>query len=93
MSRNMEDPDAAGLIEAAVARLHEAMSLITTIEDRDLLCELPVGDTARANHQAAVSMLSILRRELAGVAMELEATIRTREALERLRASRLSRPG
>ena len=38
-------------------------------------------------------MLSILRRELAGVVMELEATIRTREALERLRASRLSRPG
>jgi hypothetical protein len=88
MSRAQEDTGPAGLTETALARLYEAMTLIVTIEDRGLLAELPKGDAARTNHQAGVSMLSILRRELEGVAVELEAAINTREILDRLRAPR-----
>ena len=91
MSLAPEDSDACGLTETALARLYEAMTLIATIEDRGLLAELPPGETARADHQAAVSMLSILRRELEGVAVELEAAIHTREVLDRLRAPRSAR--
>jgi hypothetical protein len=91
MSRPSEGSDAAGLTERALARLCEATALIVMIEDRDLLGELPAGDTARANHQAGVSMLSILRRELEGVAVELEAAIHTREVLDRLRTPRSAR--
>ena len=86
-----DDPDAGGLIEAAVARLFEALALISTIEDRQLLAELPAGDDARRDHQAAVSMLAVLRRELEGVASELQAAIHTRDALNRARSSRPAR--
>ena len=81
-----EDAEAGGLTEGVLGRLHEAMALIATIEDRGLLAERPAGDAARASHQAAVSMLSILRRELEAVAAELDAAIQTREALARMRS-------
>jgi hypothetical protein len=91
MSRPGDEPDAAGMIETALGRLYEAMALVTTIEDRGLLAELPAGEAGRQNHQAAVSMLAILRRELEGVSIELDAAVRTREALEGLRARRQAR--
>ena len=81
-------PDFAGLLEGALGRLLEASCLVSQIEDHDLLAELPADDEARGRHQAAISMIAILRRELDGVATELQAAITTVDVLHRAQTRR-----
>lgn len=95
-TKTESDRDPAGMVEDAIARLQEALAVLQVIEDGDLLGELPADRSARRNHQSAVSMLAVLRRDLTGVAEELEAAIRTRDVIDRAirkaPADELSRP-
>jgi hypothetical protein len=83
-----EAADPVGPVEAALGRLHEALAIIVMIDDLNMLDELPAGAQARRNHQSAVSMLAVLRRELEAVAVELDAAIHTRDVLARARQPR-----
>jgi hypothetical protein len=61
------------LMESAAIRLREALSVLKVIEGQSLLAELPQNREAAERHQCAVSLLVLLRRELDGVATELQA--------------------
>lgn len=72
-------------LEVALGRLAEARALVQTIQDHDLLAELPAREAARADHQRAVSLIAVLHRELQGLSADLEAAIATRDVLSRAR--------
>ncbi|HEX3367926.1 hypothetical protein [Phenylobacterium sp.] len=72
MSR-ADPPRPGDPIDDAVGRLVEAIAILDLIEAGDLLAELPAEAAARRSHQRAVSLLAILRRELAGVRNDLAA--------------------
>lgn len=78
-----DSSDPGGLLEGATMRLREAVSILDAIDEADLLGELPANRAARRAHQSAVSMLAVLQRELAAVADELDAAIRTHEVIDR----------
>ncbi|HZZ68721.1 MAG TPA: hypothetical protein VFE18_11165 [Phenylobacterium sp.] len=80
-----EPTRAPDLVEDAVARLHEAIAILDAIDDADMLGELPAEPAARRNHQRAVSLLTILRRELAGVRRDLQAAGQIEDALAAIR--------
>lgn len=63
------DPDP---LESMTLRLHEAISILDAIADGNMLAALPEGPEARRRHQQAVSLMSVLRRELRGVVDDLE---------------------
>lgn len=75
--------DPNGPMESALGRLREASAILEAIDTRGLLDELPASRQAQRAHQSAVSMLAVLRRELEGVAEELEAAILTRDVVGR----------
>ncbi len=60
-------------VEEAVARLHEALAILEAIDAGELLAELPGDRVAARRHQCAVSLLTVLRRELEGIAGDLDA--------------------
>ena len=60
-------------VEDAVARLHEALAILEAIDARELLAELPRDRAAARRHQCAVSLLTVLRRELEGITGDLDA--------------------
>lgn len=71
-------------LEAAAVRLNEAISILDALERGDLLAELPRGAEAAANHQCAVSLLAVLRRELQTLACELESASQVQHLMDRL---------
>jgi len=60
-------------IDSAVARLLEILAIVQVIEDGDLLAVLPAREEAARDHQRAISLLSVLRRELDSLVGELTA--------------------
>lgn len=76
-------PRAPDLVEDALGRLREAIAILDAIEEGGMLGELPAKATARRNHQRAVSLLAILRRELAGLARDLAAAGQVQDAIAR----------
>lgn len=60
-------------IDDALGRLHEILALVRVIEDGDLLAALPADEDAAENHQRAVSLLVVLRRELDSLVAQLNA--------------------
>lgn len=83
--KRIPDRDEGILVEDAIGRLSEALAILVTIEEHNLLGELPADATAREAHQRAVSLLAVLRRELQGVVQELDAAFQTHEAIRRAR--------
>lgn len=61
------------LVEDAASRLREAIALLEMIEDGDMLCELPANPDGKARHQRAVSVLSVLKRDLVDLERRLGA--------------------
>ena len=79
-----EDGDQlSGRVEEATGRLREAMAILHAIDSGGLLRALPAAPSARQSHQAAVSMLAVLRRELQAVGRELDAAVQTRSLIQR----------
>jgi hypothetical protein len=72
------------LIEAAVGRLREALSLLDAIDHAELLAELPSDAGAAARHQCGVSLIAVLRRELGELAVDLESAHLVNDVLSRL---------
>ncbi len=60
-------------VEDALARLHESLAILETIDAGELLAQLPADRTAARGHQTAVSLLTVLRRELQSIAGDLDA--------------------
>jgi hypothetical protein len=83
--RSGEPTRAPDLVEDAVARLHEAMAILDAIDEADMLAELPAEPGARRDHQRAVSLLTVLRRELAGIRRDLQAAGQIEDALAAIR--------
>jgi hypothetical protein len=79
---------ATDVVEEAVVRLHEALALLEAVEGGELLSELPIGEDAARRHQRAVSLLAVLKRELVGLAHQLEAANQTRAAVVRVSRAR-----
>ncbi|HEX4712656.1 hypothetical protein [Phenylobacterium sp.] len=76
-------PRAPDLVEDALVRLHEAIAILDAIEKADMLGDLPAKASARLSHQRAVSLLAILRRELAGMVRDLAAAGQVQDAIAR----------
>jgi hypothetical protein len=76
-------PRPPDIVDDAVSRLCEALAILETIDAGNLLAELPADPTARAGHQRAVSLLSVLRRELTRLKHELQAADQAQEAIAR----------
>lgn len=68
-----EQPVASDLMEAAAARLREGVALLEAIDANGLLNILPAASEAGQRQQRAVSLLSVLRRELEAVVSDLES--------------------
>ncbi|HZZ30467.1 MAG TPA: hypothetical protein VFE10_00620 [Phenylobacterium sp.] len=83
-----DPPWPADPVDDAVGRLEEAIAILDSIEAADLLGELPAKAAARRSHQRAVSLLAILRRELAGVRNDLAAAGQLQDVLARSVVSR-----
>jgi len=80
------EPDAPrppDVVEDAVARLCEALAVLETIDSGGMLSELPADSAARADHQRAVSLLAVLRRDLAHLRRDLLAAGDAQEAITR----------
>jgi hypothetical protein len=75
------------VVEDAIGRIHEALAILDAIESGDLLAELPADRRAARRHQCAVSLLTILRRELEAAANELSSAQFVADAI-----GQLSRP-
>jgi hypothetical protein len=82
-----DPPTPRDLAEETIARLLEALAILEAIERAELLSDLPGDPDAAARHQCAVSMLAVLRRDLATLAAELEANHLAHELLGRMRRS------
>lgn len=80
-------PTPRDVAEETIAKLLEALAVLEAIERADLLGDLPADPDAAARHQCAVSLLAVLRRELAALAAELQANHLAQELFERLRGS------
>lgn len=76
------------LIEEAAGRLREALSILDAIDTGELLCELPDGAESARRHQAAVSLLAVLHRDLTGLACELESASHVQDLMSRLASPR-----
>ena len=76
-------PRSPDVVEDAVGRLHEALAILDAIESAGMLGELPVDSLARDSHQRAVSLLAVLRRELADLRCELQAASDAQDAIAR----------
>ena len=74
------------LIEDAVGRLLEAIAVLDVIEEGEMLSELPHDATARRRHQGAVSLLAVLKRELADLSRDLRAAEEVHQAMVRATA-------
>lgn len=89
---NAETPTALAsttvLTEQAVGRLCEALSLLEAIDAGGFLDELPNAAESARNHQCAVSLLAILRRELRGLVCELQSACLVHDVM-----ARVGRPG
>jgi hypothetical protein len=59
------------LLEHASGRLREIRALLVAIDVADLLGDLPARAAARLNHQAGVSILAVMDRELQSLIEEL----------------------
>jgi hypothetical protein len=75
------------VLEAAAGRLREALSILDAVDRGALLAELPRAAEAAARHQCAVSLLAVLRRELAALAGELESASHVHHLIGRLSRS------
>jgi hypothetical protein len=75
------------LAESAIARLTEALAILDAIDRGDLLAALPAAPDAAGRHQCAVSLLSVLRRELDTLVCELQSASYVEALMERLRRS------
>jgi hypothetical protein len=78
-----DEPRTPDIVEDAVSRLCEAIAVLDAIESGGMLGELPAEVMARAEHQRAVSLLAMLRRDLIGLRRELEAAGQAQEAIAR----------
>jgi hypothetical protein len=78
-----DHPRSPDMVEDAIGRLCEAISILDAIETGGMLAELPVDDIARDAHQRAVSLLAVLRRELTALRCELQAAGEAQEAIAR----------
>jgi hypothetical protein len=58
--------------EATRGRLREIDAILTAIDQGELLAELPAGPGSRARHQAAVSLLAVMQRELRSLILDLD---------------------
>jgi hypothetical protein len=79
-------PRPPDVIEEAVGRLLEAIAVLEAIEQGGMLAALPADALARAEHQRAVSLLAVLRRDLVSLRRELEAAGQAEEAIARAMA-------
>jgi hypothetical protein len=90
--KTLGDPDSPtadiDVLDVAVSRLGEAVALLDAIQHGDLLAELPAGAEAALRHQCGVSLLAVLRRELDGLASELQSASYVQGLV-----GRISRPG
>ena len=75
---------APDLVEDAIGRLREAIAILDAIEEAGMLGELPMKPTGRRNHQRAVSLLAVLRRELDGLVCDLTAAGQVQDAIARM---------
>jgi hypothetical protein len=78
-----DEPREPDIVEEAVGRLHEAISILDAIETGAMLGELPADVMARDAHQRAVSLLAVLRRDLQGLRRELQAAGHAQDAIAR----------
>jgi len=83
-----DEPRAPDVVEEAVGRLHEALSILDAIEMGGMLGELPAEAMARDAHQRAVSLLAVLRRDLQGLRRDLQAAGQAQDAITRALARR-----
>lgn len=74
-------PDAALMLEASHGRLREVLDVLDSIESGEMLAELPANPAGRRRHQCAVSMLAVVRRELAAVMEDLDVAQTAVEAI------------
>ena len=58
--------------EQISGRLAELLALLTAINAGELLGELPQEPSARVRHNAGVSLLAVLERELTALVAEVE---------------------
>lgn len=84
MSRR-DPPIPAPINEDAVGRLREAIALLEAIDAGALLDALPPGPEDALRHQTGVSMLAVLRRELEGLACELQSLCLVQDVMTRVR--------
>ena len=94
MAEHLDDgDDMTGMVEDAAGRLREARALLDAIDRGGMLAEMPANPEAWRSHQAAVSMLMVLSREIEAVIAQLEAAGQTHEVLSRaVRAAASSKP-
>jgi hypothetical protein len=79
-------PRPPDVLEDAVGRLLEAVAVLEAIEQGGMLGALPADACARAEHQRAVSLLAVLRRDLNGLRRELLAAGEAEAAIARAMA-------
>ncbi len=63
------------VLEAALARLAEALAVLDAVDDGGHFDQLPDNPEARTMHQRGVCMLAVARRDLQALANELEAAL------------------
>jgi len=78
-----DEPRPPDVVDDAVGRLCEALAILDAIELGGMLGELPADPIARKAHQRAVSLLAILRRDLATLREELQAAGQAQDAIAR----------
>jgi hypothetical protein len=78
-----DEPRTPDIVEDAVGRLCEAIAVLDAIETGGMLSELPADAMARADHQRAVSLLAVLRRDLLALRRELQAAGQAQDAIAR----------
>jgi hypothetical protein len=80
-------PSPRDTVEEAVSRLRETIAILEAIEQADLLAELPADPEAAERHQCAVSLLTVLKRDLAALAGELETSHVAQDLMRRVSRS------
>ncbi|HEY3949849.1 hypothetical protein [Phenylobacterium sp.] len=70
----------AAVVEAAWARVTDAVALLAAIDAGALFAEPPADPAARVRHTAGVSLLSVLQRELEAAQAHLDAALPGRRA-------------
>jgi hypothetical protein len=78
-----DEPRSPDVVEDAVSRLCEAIAVLEAIEMGGMLGELPADAMARDEHQRAVSLLAVLRRDLAGLRRDLQAAVQAQDVIAR----------